>query len=70
MRRPLPRLGGADMGWIERLFLGFEYRWHRVDEYLASARGDMIVAADCAARAEECQRRLDVISVNRRFRHG
>jgi hypothetical protein len=40
---------------------------HRVDEYLAAMRGDVMVAADCSARAGECQRRLTLMTINRRF---
>ena len=56
--------------WLQRLWLQFEYRVHRVDEYLARHRDDGLFAADAAARAEECQRQLDVMSINRRCANG
>jgi hypothetical protein len=52
---------------IDRFWLRIEYGIHRVDEYLALHRDDGLFAADSAARAEECQRKLDVMAVNRRF---
>jgi hypothetical protein len=58
------------MTLLDRLWLNVEYRMHRVDEYLAAMRGDTVAAMDCASRADECQRRLDVMWVNRRFGHG
>jgi hypothetical protein len=59
---------GAAM--LRRLILNLAYRFHRADEYLAYQRGDYLFAADCANRAEECQRQLDTIAINRRFGHG
>jgi hypothetical protein len=55
------------MTLLDRLWLNLEYRMHRVDEYLAAMRGDVMVAADCSARAGECQRQLTLMAINRRY---
>ena len=44
--------------YLTRLFLRLEYAAHKVDQYLASHRGDQVFATDCYLRALDIQRRL------------
>ncbi len=36
---------------------------HRTDAYLAQLRGDLASAADSTVRALECERRIDLMSI-------
>lgn len=49
------------------LLLRIERAGHMVDAYLAQCRGEMVESAEWEAKARECERRIDVIELNRRF---
>ena len=50
---------GNDMKrYLMRLWLRFEYACHKVDQYLASHRGDQVFATDCYLRALDVQRQI------------
>lgn len=52
-------------GVMARAWLRFEYKWHMVDEYLYGNQGRWLEAANARCRALDCQRLLDVWSINR-----
>lgn len=53
------------MTYFARLLLRWEAGMHRVDAYLAQLRGDLTMAADSTVRALECERRLDVMEIQK-----
>ena len=44
--------------YLMRIWLRFEYACHKVDQYLASHRGDQVFATDCYLRALDVQRQI------------
>ena len=50
---------------IGRFFLRQNYAFCMANAYLASHRGDGVAVADWQLRANEWQRQLDIMSINR-----
>lgn len=51
------------MRYFVILFLRWESGMHRTDAYLAQLRGDLASASDSTVRALECERRIDLMSI-------
>lgn len=61
------RKGDPVNNWLLSLLSNLEYRFWRVNEYLAYMRGDRREAAECAVRAHDCLRYLDILSIQEEF---
>lgn len=66
-RRAVRRDGGDVMRYFAAFAIALEYRFWRVNEYLAYMRGDRREAAECAVRAHDCLRYLDILSIQEEF---